>query len=79
MAKLKSKAEIEVINQPTTITFRLAKVSGSSPQVRLDLLANHFVHAAATEGDIVIFEKDFKRNYIHICDVADCFLAYDRK
>ena len=42
--------------------------------MRLDLLVNHFVYAAATDGYLVIFEKDFKRNYIHIRDVADCFL-----
>jgi nucleoside-diphosphate-sugar epimerase len=38
------------------------------------LLVNHFVYAAVTEGYLVIFEKDFKRNYIHIRDVADCFV-----
>ena len=27
-----------------------------------------------TDRYIVIFEKDFKRNYVHIRDVADCFL-----
>jgi nucleoside-diphosphate-sugar epimerase len=42
--------------------------------MRLDLLVNHFVHAAVTEGYITIFEKDFKRNYVHIRDVGDCFL-----
>ena len=42
--------------------------------MRLDLLVNHFVYAAATDNYIVIFEKDFKRNYVHIRDVADCFL-----
>jgi nucleoside-diphosphate-sugar epimerase len=42
--------------------------------MRLDLLVNHFVHAAVTDGCIVIFEKHFKRNYVHIRDVADCFL-----
>lgn len=40
----------------------------------MDLLVNHFVHAAVTDGYLVVFEKDFKRNYIHIRDVADCFL-----
>jgi nucleoside-diphosphate-sugar epimerase len=49
-------------------------VFGLSPRMRLDLLVNHFVHAAVFDGYIVIFEKDFKRNYIHIRDVADCFL-----
>jgi nucleoside-diphosphate-sugar epimerase len=42
--------------------------------MRLDLLVNHFVHAAYKEGYIVIFEKDFKRNFIHVRDVADCML-----
>jgi nucleoside-diphosphate-sugar epimerase len=42
--------------------------------MRLDLLVNHFVYAAVSDGYIVIFEKDFKRNYIHIRDVADAFI-----
>ena len=42
--------------------------------MRLDLLVNHFVYAALTDGYLTIFEKDFKRNYIHIRDVADCFV-----
>jgi len=42
--------------------------------MRIDLLVNHFTYAALKDGYIVIFEKDFKRNYIHIRDVADCFV-----
>src|SRR5262249_47753293 len=56
------------------ITFRLATVFGMSPRMRLDLLVNDFVHKAVTDGYLVIFEKDFKRNFIHVRDVADCFL-----
>ena len=56
------------------MTLRLATVFGSSPRLRLDLLVNHFVHAAVTDGYLVIFEKDFRRNFIHVRDVADCFL-----
>jgi nucleoside-diphosphate-sugar epimerase len=56
------------------ISLRLATVFGMSPRMRLDLLVNHFVYAAQKDGYLVIFEKDFKRNYIHIRDVADCFL-----
>jgi nucleoside-diphosphate-sugar epimerase len=70
----KVQAESDILQQPNTLTLRLATVFGMSPRMRLDLLVNHFVHAAATEGYLVIFEKDFKRNYIHIRDVADCFL-----
>lgn len=70
----KVQAEQAVLDSPNAITLRLATVFGMSPRMRLDLLVNHFVYAAATDGYIVIFEKDFKRNYVHIRDVADCFL-----
>ena len=63
-----------VLEAPNTITLRLATVFGMSPRMRLDLLVNHFVYAAVTDGYLVIFEKDFKRNYIHIRDVADCMI-----
>jgi nucleoside-diphosphate-sugar epimerase len=70
----KVAAEAELLSSPNAITLRLATVFGMSPRPRLDLLVNHFVHAAVTEGFVVIFEKHFKRNYIHIRDVADAFL-----
>ena len=70
----KVQAEQELLESEGCITLRLATVFGMSPRMRLDLLVNHFVYAAYTDGYIVIFEKDFKRNYIHVRDVADCFL-----
>ena len=72
--RTKVDAERAVLDAPNTLTLRLATVFGSSPRLRLDLLVNHFVHAAVTDGYLVIFEKDFKRNFIHVRDVADCFL-----
>jgi nucleoside-diphosphate-sugar epimerase len=70
----KSMAEAEFLASPNAITLRLATVFGMSPRMRLDLLVNHFVYAAVTDGYIVIYEKHFKRNYIHIRDVADAFI-----
>jgi nucleoside-diphosphate-sugar epimerase len=70
----KVQAENLLLQTPNVVSLRLATVFGVSPRMRLDLLVNHFVYAAFTEGYIVIFEKDFKRNYVHIRDVADCFL-----
>ena len=72
--RTKVEAEAEVLAHDNTLTLRLATVFGCSPRMRIDLLVNHFVYAAVTDGYIVIFEKDFKRNYIHVRDVADCFL-----
>jgi nucleoside-diphosphate-sugar epimerase len=70
----KTQAEHELLGSRNAVTLRLATVFGMSSRMRLDLLVNHFVYTAATDGYIVIFEKDFKRNYIHIRDVADCFV-----
>lgn len=72
--RTKVEAEAHLLDSPNTITLRLATVFGMSPRMRLDLLVNHFVYAAVMDGYIVIFEKDFKRNYVHIRDVADCFV-----
>ena len=72
--RLKVAAESELLASPNAIALRLATVFGMSPRMRLDLLVNDFVYRAVTDGYLVIFEKDFKRNYIHIRDVADCFL-----
>ena len=71
----KVDAEADLLDSPGTVSLRLATVFGMSPRMRLDLLVNHFVYVAVTDGYLVIFEKDFKRNYVHIRDVADC-VAY---
>jgi nucleoside-diphosphate-sugar epimerase len=70
----KVQAEAAVLDSPRSITLRLATVFGLSPRMRLDLLVNHFVYEAVTRGYLVIFEKDFKRNFVHIRDIADCFI-----
>lgn len=72
--RTKVEAEEALLDSPNAITLRLATVFGMSLRMRLDLLVNHFTYAAVTDGTIVIFEKDFKRNYIHVKDVADCFV-----
>lgn len=72
--RTKTQAELALLESPNAITLRLATVFGVSPRMRLDLLVNHFVRMAVTEGSLVLFEKDFKRNFVHIRDVADCFL-----
>jgi nucleoside-diphosphate-sugar epimerase len=72
--KTKCQAEDLLLQRENTVAFRLATVFGMSPRMRLDLLVNHFVYQAVKEGYLVLFEKDFKRNFVHVRDVADCFL-----
>ncbi len=70
----KVEAEKAVLEHGNSISFRLATVFGTSPRMRLDLLVNDFVYRAVMDRAVVIFEGHFKRNYIHIRDVARVFL-----
>ena len=80
--RTKCQAEAKKLLAQTRSRCGWPRSSGLSPRMRLDLLVNHFVYVAVTDGHIIIFEKDFKRNFVHIRDVADCFLyciAHARK
>ena len=70
----KVEAEQSVLERENSISFRLATVFGMSPRMRLDLLVNDFVYRAVNDQALVVFEGHFKRNYIHIRDVARVFL-----
>jgi nucleoside-diphosphate-sugar epimerase len=70
----KVKAEEAVLARENSISFRLATVFGMSPRMRIDLLVNDFVYRAVHDRAVVVFEGHFKRNYIHIRDVARAFL-----
>ena len=69
----KVKAEKEVL-RIGGISLRLATVFGTSPRMRMDLLVNEFVYKALTDKSIVLFERKFVRNFIHIRDVGLVFL-----
>ena len=69
----KVEAEKVLLDSGEAVTFRLATVFGASPRMRLDLLVNDFVYRALNDRAVVLFEAHFKRNYIHIRDVARAF------
>ena len=72
----RTKVEVEkaLLDGGSTVTFRLATVFGMSPRMRIDLLVNDFVYRAVKDQSLVIFEEHFRRNYIHVRDVAKAFL-----
>ena len=72
--KTKVEAEEIILQRENSMSFRLATVFGMSSRMRLDLLVNDFTYRAVNDGFIVIFEGHFKRNYIHIRDVANAFI-----
>lgn len=73
-AKLKMEAEKIVLEKGNSISFRLATVFGVSPRMRIDLLVNDFTYRAVKDRFVMVFEGHFKRNYIHIRDVARAFI-----
>ncbi len=72
--RLKVEAEHAILESGNAITLRLATAFGISPRMRLDLLVNDFVYRAVTDGSVVLFQSHFKRNFIHVRDIARAFL-----
>jgi nucleoside-diphosphate-sugar epimerase len=68
------EAERAVLDRGNGMSLRLATVFGMSPRMRLDLLVNDFVYRAVNDRAVVLFEPHFKRNFIHVRDVARAFL-----
>ena len=72
--RTKVDAEKAILKAGNSISFRLATVFGVSSRMRTDLLVNNFVLKAMKEKHLILYEGHFKRNYIHIKDVARVFL-----
>jgi len=72
--RTKVDAENVVMKSKNSIGFRLATVFGYSYRMRTDLLVNNFVFNALKDKKLTIFEPHFRRNYIHVNDVADAII-----
>lgn len=73
----RTKCEAEKIamqNHENTIALRLATVFGLSDRTRLDLLVNNWALEAFLNRKLEIFQPHFRRNFIHVIDIARCFL-----
>ena len=68
--KTKVESEKLILDLENFVSLRLATVFGVSARMRIDLLVNDFVYKAFNDKYIVLFESHFKRNYIHIDDIA---------
>jgi nucleoside-diphosphate-sugar epimerase len=71
--RTKVEAEQIVLARENSVSFRLATAFGMSPRMRLDLLVNSFVYKAVTDSALVLFEAHFRRNFIHVRDIARVF------
>ncbi len=72
--KLKVEIDSFLLNHGECVTFRFATIFGSSPRMRLDLLVNDFTYRAVVDNTVVLFEAEFKRNYLHVRDATKAFI-----
>ncbi|NUP87112.1 MAG: SDR family oxidoreductase [Burkholderiaceae bacterium] len=70
----KTNAEKLLLDSGNVVAYRFATAFGLSPRLRLDLLINDFAFQAVKNGSIIIYEKHFKRTFIHVRDMARSFL-----
>ncbi len=72
--KTKMAAEKAVLEAGNSVTFRFATLFGASPRMRTDLLVNDFVYRAVFDRALLVFEGNFKRNFLHVRDAAGAFV-----
>lgn len=80
----KCLAESEVLQRANSVSLRLATVFGPSPRMRFDLMVNDwtarmvYLHQEVQSNPeamrFAIYEPCFRRNFVHVQDVASAFL-----
>ena len=69
--KTKADAERFLLNEyKNTVCYRFATAFGISPRLRLDLMLNDFVYQAVNNKNLTVYEKKFKRTFIHVSDIC---------
>ncbi len=72
--RTKTKAETAIKFSPNVIIYRFATAFGLSPRLRLDLLINDLTYQALKTKHLVVYEKDYRRTFIHVRDIAKSFI-----
>ena len=70
----KTQAERYLLDNGNVVCYRFATAFGASNRMRLDLLVNDFVYQAVRNRNITVYEKSFKRTFIHVQDMVRSFL-----
>ena len=78
-AMTKATAENIALSHPRSTALRFATGFGVSPRLRMDLLVNDFVHRAVVDKQLIVYERNFRRTFIHVRDMArSVLLALER-
>jgi len=70
----KTAAEQYLLKRGNAVVYRYATAFGVSNRLRLDLLINDFVYQAVKNRNLIIYEKSFKRTFIHVRDMAQSMI-----
>jgi len=68
--RVKTEAENLCLSRENSIALRFATAYGLSPRPRLDLMINDFCWQAIHQRYLVVYEKHFRRTFIHVVDIA---------
>jgi len=66
----KTEAEAHVLRSGNGVVYRFATGFGLSPRLRIDLMINDFVFQAVKNGALIVYERDFRRTFIHVRDMV---------
>jgi nucleoside-diphosphate-sugar epimerase len=56
------------------LIFRLSTLYGPSPRMRFDLIINQFLLEAFAIGELLIYQRNYSRSFVHIMDAIDGLL-----
>jgi len=70
----KTDAEQYLLKRGNVVIFRYATAFGVSYRLRLDLLINDFVYQAVKNRNLIIYEKSFRRTFVHVRDMAESLI-----
>lgn len=66
----KTASEEMCMARPNTVALRFATAFGLSPRLRLDLMINDFTYQALVNRYLLVYERQFRRTFIHVKDMA---------
>jgi nucleoside-diphosphate-sugar epimerase len=70
----KTRAEQMCHERGNCVSMRFATAFGIAPRLRLDLMINDFTWQAIHNRYLVVYEKHFRRTFIHVADIARAFV-----
>ncbi len=70
----KAEAERLVLEAGNSLAYRFATAFGVSNRMRLDLLPNDFTYQAVRNRNLIVYQGNYKRTFVHVRDMARSFL-----